>query len=718
MTLQQTSTSVIRSLDTLDLKYPQQSAFTGYPVSTSTETEEYSKVFRSSNLAESEPLVESFHPELNTLSKLFANAVKYFANDDCLGYRQFNNSVKGKFDNFYTYSTYKEVEVRKNNIASGIIYLITNHPNYTQTTAKPDFVVSILAPNRLKWLLVDLATRDYSLPTTALYPTLGADSSRFILELTKSPIIFAAKENINELLQLKKDGALKDLLFVVCLDEFNLKDHDLFQELNERGVELIDFRAVEKIGERNLLPSDFNPPTPDTIYTISFTSGTTGVPKGVVLTHKMAVCGVVSTRLGFGKPVARIKSTRFVENKDDKGQQITALISLPLAHIYDRQLANMALVLGYRIGMSSEPGAVSLFDDLKAIRPHYFCSVPRVFNRIHAIASHLQERIFNIPEGQLLSQQKKFDARELELVRGFFREFFGFNNIKFLTTSSAPLDPDIVNSTRDKFGCGFCVGYGSTEVFGGYVLGDPLLKVCNNSCGSTSVTTEIRIKDHSDMNYSIKDKDCIQGELLVRGPQVFKYYYKNPQATKEAFDKKGWYKTGDIVKVDRRTGEIFIIDRVKNFFKLSQGEFISPEKIENMYLAHDEEYIQQIFVHGDSYKDYLVGIIGVTRENVVSFFKDINVCPHSKSLEELIKVLNQPEIKRKFIMLINGNIPRHHLQSFEKLHNVKFMIEPFTVANGLLTPTWKSKRFDIKKLYAKELELLYHEGSLTKNGKL
>ncbi|KAH3683954.1 hypothetical protein WICPIJ_005087 [Wickerhamomyces pijperi] len=711
--------SVTRSLDTIDLKYPRKSAYTGYAVQTSTETDQHSKVFRNSNLSESEPLVESFHPDLNTLSKLFAHAAKTFANDDCLGYRQFNNSVKGKFDDFYTYCSYKDVEIRKNNIASGIIHLITNHPQYTQTTAKPDFVVSILAPNRMEWILIDLATRDYSLPTTALYPTLGYNSSKYILELTESPIIFVAKNNINQILKLKQDGSLKDLLFVVCLDEFSKADHGLFEGFNKLGVELIDFRAVEKIGERNLLPSDFNPPTPDTTYTISFTSGTTGNPKGVVLTHKIAVCGVVTARIGFGKPVSKIKSTKYTENRDDKGQQITALASLPLAHIYERQISNMALSLGYRLGMLSEAGPAALLGDLKASKPHYFCSVPRIFNRINGIASHMCERIFKVSGDQLLSETKRFNEKELKLIRKLLREFFGFNNTKYLTTGSAPLDPDIVRSLRDKFGIGFNVGYGMTETFAGMLFGDPFLDICNNSSGSASVTTEFRVKDHSDMNYSIKeDKHFIRGELVVRGPQIFKYYYNNPEATKEAFDEKGWFKTGDIVKVDRKTGEVFVIDRVKNFFKLSQGEYISPEKIENTYLAHDEDYIQQIFVHGDSFKNYLVGIVGVTKENLTGFFKKIKAYPHVDTLEELLKVANQPEIKRKFIMTINGNIPKDHLASFEKLHNVKIMFEPFTAANDLVTPTLKIKRVQIKKFYSEELEMLYKEGSLIKNGKL
>ncbi|KAH3676404.1 hypothetical protein WICMUC_002035 [Wickerhamomyces mucosus] len=705
------------ALNSIFTDYPIEKRYTSTPLSNSGETSEYSQIYRNAIVANSNDLVQTFHPELDTLSKWFQYTVRTFGKEDCLGYRRFNNKIPNQFDNFYTYESYDVVQSRKDNIASGILHLVTSHEKHTTKSNKPDFVVSILSPNRIEWLLLDLATRDYSLTNTALYSTLGYDSSKYILELTQSPIIFVVKENIPLILKLKEDGHLKELLIVVSLDEYDSIKENVAR-FKKTGVSFYTFPEVETLGEKNAFPTDFNPPTPETTYTISFTSGTTGNPKGVVLTHRNAVAGFTGITVGLGRPFSiRTTAARFSDNKDDKGRQITAICSLPLAHIYERQIVISSILNGFRVGLPSSNDPRLIFEDIKVLKPHFYCSVPRICNRVNSVISKFAHAHFGLKEGEFFAD-KGFAEAELLNVRNLFRSLFGFENLKFISSGSAPIDPLVIASFKDKFGVGFASGYGLTESFAGVLFGDFYSEESTGGFRLIGITTDVKVKDYLALGYSIKDEGFIRGELLLRGPQLFKEYYKNAKATEEAYDKDGWFATGDIVKLNRSTGEISIVDRVKNFFKLSQGEYITPERIENTYLVHNEETITSAFIHGDSLQSYLVGIISVSPENIINLLKIINVDYKLLSIEDQLKFLNKAESKRKLLLRLNGNVPKNQLNSFERLHNLSFKIDPFTIENDLLTPTLKFKRKKVTVFYADTFKELYGEGSLIKNEKL
>lgn len=708
--------SKIQALDSLNEKYPAPQRFQAEPIKGSSQ-DGFTPVYRNSAIGQNGSLIDSIHPDLDDLDKLFQNAVKTFPNESCLGYRKFNNIIKNKYDNHYTYETYKEVDLRKNNIASGIIYFVTRHPNYNKVLndkGKPDFVVSILSPNRKKWVLLDIASRAFSLPTTALYPTLGEESSKYILELTESPIIFTVKSKVEEILQLKQKG-LPNLNIVVSLDDFNYDDHSLFDEAKKLNLTLVDFRAIEKTGERNLLSTSFNPPTPDTIYSICFTSGTTGLPKGVVLTHRNAVAGVSSCLVGLYKPVSTYNETAlnsFKVNKADNGEQLRAISALPFAHIYERQMMNFELSSGYALAMPTLTKDPSfLFDDIKACKPHWIANVPRVYNKLEAAIKVFVQEHFKV---DALEENPNAPIIDKMILRNTVREAFGFQNLKYFVTGSAPLGTDTINFLKDILCCGGMTAYGSTESFAGVCFGDPFETNTTNSSGPPGVAVEFKLRNVQQMGYSADDKPLARGELLLRGPQIFKEYYKNPKATKEAFDKEGWFYTGDIAAMDS-TGRVYIIDRLKNFFKLSQGEYVTPEKIENIYLANSP-LITQVFVHGDSLKNYLVGVAGIKSESIIELLKQHhNIEVTEPELKEFLK---DPKFKRTIVQELNRHVKDCDLQGFEKIHNLHFDFEPLKVEDEVLTPTLKLKRNNARKKFEDILKKLYDEGSLVKNSKL
>ncbi len=674
--------------------------------------EGYSYIYRS---AASPDIVETVHPRLNTLETLFQHAVNLYPNDNCLGQRLYNNSIKGGFDKFYTYQTYTEVLERRNYIASGIIHLVTSNHKFVKNdenfkNGKPSFVVSIYSPNRIEFMLTDLALSAFSLPSTALYDTLGPESSRHILDLTESPILILTKDKIESILELKKKFGLKNLLVLVSMDSLqgDKGDVQLRLKCKKEGLELVDFATVEKLGKSHQLHTEFNPPTPDTIHHICFTSGTTGLPKGCVLNHRNSVSYCVATQVMGRKMLSSfsLEVSNPINNKDDVGEQFRYLAGLPLAHIYERAHTTANIMGGTAVGFPSLPGVQSVVDDWRVIKPHSIAGVPRLWNRI-------DQGIKLLLQGYNLKKKSPSPVDKL-LIQNKVRHFFGFDNVRFLATGSAPLSHDTIKSISEWAGVGFVQGFGMTETVAGVMSSDPFCDGYNpSSVGGVYSTIEIRLRDVPNLNYLSSDRPMARGELLCRGPQIFTEYYKNPKATKESFDEDGFFKTGDIAAIDS-SGQCYIIDRVKNFFKLSQGEYITPERIENTYLANSP-LLTQIFVHGDSYKNHLVGVIGVEPTGFKKMLKSIGIDAKDEDLPKLFK---DPKIKAALVKTINSHVNKSGLQGFEKIHNVHVDFEPLKMEDEVLTPTLKLKRENARKKFKEILENLYDEGSLFNRDRL
>ncbi|CCH45684.1 Long chain fatty acyl-CoA synthetase [Wickerhamomyces ciferrii] len=721
--------SKLDALNQLQSNYPIPQRFNSKIIPGSNNHHGHSGIYRNEALLQKNgDLISSIHPDLNTLAKYWDNSVEFFGNDPCLGTRKFNNIIKQKYDNHFTFETYKEIDYRKDKIASGIIYFVKNHKNYKgDKDSKPNFIVSILSPNRKKWVLIDLATKCYSLPNTALYPTLGEKSSKYILELTESPIIFTTKSKIDEILSLKQSNSLPNLNIIVSLDDFHQNDSELFNKAKSLDITLIDFLAIEKTGERNLLPKTYNPPNPNTIYTICFTSGTTGLPKGVVLTHKIATSSVLATMINLSEPICSKNLNNFHNyNKDEFQNQIKTLTCLPFAHIYEREMMNFGFSSGFALGVPTlnPKNPLQLFDDLKILKPHYFANVPRIFNKLELmIKQYLNLNFPNIkfplkPESENPNNDPGLINKNLIISK--IRNEFGFENLKYFITGSAPLSIDTINFLKDVLGSGGMNGYGSTESFAGICFSNPFESKTTNSSGPPNLTCDFKLADVPGMGYNSNDQPRARGELLLKGPQIFQEYFKNPGATNEAFDQDGWFHTGDIAAIDSQ-GRVYIIDRLKNFFKLSQGEYITPEKIENIYLSNCP-FLTQIFVHGDSLQNYLVAIVGLKFESVLNHFQKSVGTTNFQNLNEVeFKDLLNSNIdhKKTLINEINKYIKNCDLQGFEKIHNFHFDFqEPLKIQDDLLTPTLKLKRFNAKKKFEPILKKLYDEGSFYQKNKL
>jgi long-chain acyl-CoA synthetase len=660
----------------------------------------FSPVYR--NAASPDKLVANLGEDLSTLHGLFQNAVNSFGDDDCLGERI--KHPDGSVDDFYTYQSYKAVNERRLDVASGLIQLVVEHRKFQQNevnidiNGKPKFIVGVSGSNCIEMILTDLATRSFSLANTGLYESLSDDATTHILQLTESPVMVMNKSLLPKFLKLK--GRLPSLFLIITFEEHTQADASIIAEAKAAGIDVLTFSSVEKFGNENRLPNDFNLPKPDTLYTLAFTSGTTGMPKGVYLTHANATANVTGFIVHCPKPavgLTREQAVDFTYNRDSEGRQLRTICFLPLLHNYEKSITNFELSYGIALALPSKPGAASLFDDLPLIEPSLLTGVPRVFT---VVENKMKSFIASLPPGSDITKCVRCQ--------------FGLKNISYLMCASAPISKNSIIFFKETLKCGFLNSYGATECFSVISYSDPY-ELRAGSSGPTGVTSEIRLKDVPEMGYTSKDQPYARGEVLVRGKCCFSHYYKNEDATRSAIDSDGWYHSGDVAALDEQ-GNLFIIDRVKNFFKLAQGEYVTPEKVETVYLSKNP-LLTQLFVHGDSYSNYLIGIAGVDLAAVRSKLSTVVDCK-DWSDDDILKLLQVPKVKEYLLKDFNKNLGDTGLQGFEKLHNLHFELQPLSVENESLTPSYKLKRNSAKKVHESKIKSLYDEGSLIKRSKI
>ncbi|ODV58219.1 acetyl-CoA synthetase-like protein [Ascoidea rubescens DSM 1968] len=747
--------------------------------------EGYSSIYRPVKLVNLGELSRYLTPFLDTYFKFFEVATNLHPDANCLGERLVNRETN-KLNNYFSFQTFKEVCERRNKLGSGILNVVRNNINYRKFTSENarvyssddenynyEFILTLYSSNRIEWVLTDLACQAFGLPNTALYDTLGSETSGYILNLTRSPIIFCSKGNISKILRLKQQDykdELKYLLIIVSMDKLDIEeDYYLIKFAESINLQVYDLSSLEKIGEK--FPINLRPARKDELYTISFTSGTTGLPKGVEVSQLNLACGINLAYSQLGKPLRpKIDYLSEEQKLAYRNKQARVLVFLPLAHIYERQIAAFEMICGCALGFpSSRNPVVTLIEDLKSLRPYSLTAVPRIFTKIEsAIKLIIKNSSHKIIEKKILEieardskdgdKDRNEDDEEWLFDETFIKRLhgeFGFENVQYCLTASAPIAVETVKFLKAALKVGFRQGYGLTESMAAITISKAYERE-PGSCGVGGITIDYRLRDVPEMNYQNKNKEGKpKGELMLRGPQIFSRYFKNEKATKESFDKDGFFHTGDICMIEpMNDNRLFIIDRIKNFFKLSQGEYISPEKIETIYLSACP-MVQQAFIYGNSLKNYLVGIIGIDFENfqknvlngTISEFekirggsgnsnygnnnerqlnKLIKLVEENGKEEKILELVNESYfIKRSLVVFLNSQVEelsrqmnKKLLQSFEKVHNMKIAVNPLTLEDGLVTPTLKIRRNNCGVFFKPELDELYREGSLIKNDKL
>uniref|UniRef100_A0A087XKL3 long-chain-fatty-acid--CoA ligase n=2 Tax=Poecilia formosa TaxID=48698 RepID=A0A087XKL3_POEFO len=360
------------------------------------------------------------------------------------------------------------------------------------------------------------------------------------------------------------------------------------------------------------------------------------------------------------------------------------------------------LVHGARIGFF-QGDVRRLSDDLIALRPTVFPVVPRLLNRMY-------DKIF----GQANTSLKRwlldlaYRRKQAEIEKGIVRTDSIWDrlifrkvqaslggHVRIMVTGAAPISPTVLSFLRVAIGCQFYEGYGQTECTAGCTMTLP------GDCSAGHVgpplpCNAIKLVDVTEMNYLAVNGE---GEVCVKGPNVFQGYLKDPEKTAETIDADGWLHTGDIGKW-LPNGTLKIVDRKKHIFKLAQGEYIAPEKIENIYTRSDA--VVQVFVHGDSLQACLVAVVVPDPDFLCSWAK--RTMRLQGSYQELC---GKAEVKAAILedMLRLGK--EGGLKSFEQVKAIHIHTEMFSIENGLLTPTMKAKRNEMRQLFRSQIDELY-----------
>uniref|UniRef100_A0A452IXU2 long-chain-fatty-acid--CoA ligase n=1 Tax=Gopherus agassizii TaxID=38772 RepID=A0A452IXU2_9SAUR len=326
------------------------------------------------------------------------------------------------------------------------------------------------------------------------------------------------------------------------------------------------------------------------------------------------------------------------------------------------QYSSLAIMYssGARVGFFQ--GDIRLLtDDMKTLKPTVFPTVPRLLNRISdkiqsGAQNPLKRVLLNFALARKLDEVKKGILRNDsiwdKMIFKKVQETMG-GQVRIMVTAAAPISPSVLTLLRGALGCQIFEAYGQTECAAGCTFTVPG-DCTTGHVGAPLPCNIIKLEDVADMNYFSSNNE---GEVCIKGSNVFKGYLKDPERTAEAIDKDGWLHTGDIGKW-MPNGTLKIIDRKKNIFKLAQGEYIAPEKIENVYIRSTP--VAQVFVHGESLK--------------------VNCC-----FPEKCKCLS----------------------FYTQVKDIYIHPEMFTIEQGLLTPTLKAKRAELSKYFQTQLEALY-----------
>ncbi|KAG5182215.1 putative long-chain-fatty-acid--CoA ligase [Tribonema minus] len=626
---------------------------------------------------------------MTTLHDNYQYATKMYPDHNCYGWRPKDSAGNA---GPYKWMTYKEANTAAKEFGDGLM-ADDMIPPVTQGgyTLR---MLALFSKNRPEWTIAEQACFMHAGTTVPLYDTLAPDVVAYVLNQTKlSTVVCAATETPKV---LSSASQCPDLKFIVQMEPPSAEQA---AEAKAAGVTLLSFDAVRERGRGS--PGSSEPPTPDSIATFCYTSGTTGMPKGALLSHE----NLFSALAG-----ANVRGIRTTERE-------VHLSYLPLAHVMERLVQITLINTGAAIGFY-QGDTLKITSDLAELHPTIFPSVPRLLNKVYdkimagATASPVKKFLFTTALAAKTARMRATGDLHHpfwdKLVFSKVAKKLGLERCRLIVTGSAPISADVMDFLRVVFSSVVIEGYGQSETAAAGTL-TSIADVSSGHVGGPSPSTEIKLVSVPDMGYLSTDTEhdagegnaipCAgRGEICFRGPSVFKGYYMMPDKTAEAIDSDGWTHTGD-VGIWLPTGQLKIVDRVKNMFKLSQGEYVAAEKVENVYATCAA--VAQSFVYGDSLQSCVVAIVVPDFDVLGKWAADNG---KSAKPEDLVKdaaavkwVLGE--------MTVTGRAAKLH--GFELAKAVHLVVEPFSVDNDLLTPTFKLKRFQAKKLFKKEIAAMY-----------
>ncbi|MGQ9805978.1 MAG: AMP-dependent synthetase/ligase [Chlorobiales bacterium] len=536
--------------------------------------------------------------------------------------------------------------------------------------------VAILSENRPQWVVVDMATMMIGAVNVPLYPSLPPNQIAYIIQNSECKAVV-----VSTLLQLNKIRKIRaevpTIKSVVSINELDTPDDTV-----------IEFEAAKKSGEK------FNHEHPNAfanielsehdLATLVYTSGTTGNPKGVMLTHRNLCENIKSCNESMCKVLP-------IDERD------ATLSFLPLCHTYERT-AGYYLIFGCGATINYAESIETITMNLAEVRPSIVVTVPRLFERIKSglfksvdSSSPVKKKLFywalNVGYAHAKAKRQGSFAPMIaaqyaladSLVLSKIKERFG-GRLRYFISGGAAL-PKETGELFEALGITILEGFGLTET-------SPVTHVNRAHL--------VKYGTVGPPIHNVEHKIAPDGEILLRGPNIMKGYWRDEQATKEVIDEDGWFHTGDIGEIDE-DNYLKITDRKKHIIVNSGGKNIAPLPIENLIAANP--LVEQVVIIGEK-RPFLSAII-VPNFDTLKTFADQNGIKYENNLD----LMQNEEVKKLYDELLR-KISRD-LASHEKVRRFLLVPEQFSIEKGEMTPTLKIKRKVVEQKFKDEIEALY-----------
>uniref|UniRef100_A0A673A4V2 long-chain-fatty-acid--CoA ligase n=1 Tax=Sphaeramia orbicularis TaxID=375764 RepID=A0A673A4V2_9TELE len=645
-------------------------------------------------------LATMLQPGVDTLDKMFEYAAMKFPHRDCLGTREVISEEDERQSNGkvfkkvvlgdYRWLSYEETYTAASQLGSGLASL----------GQRPKTNIAIFCETRAEWLIAAHACFMYNFPLVTLYSTLGGPAIAHGLNETQVTHIITSRE----LLETRLKAILIEvprLQYIIVVDNTPTSWPGY-----PRGISVHNMAAVQKLGIRPENARERKQPLPSDIAVIMYTSGSTGVPKGVMISHSNILAGI----------------TGMAERIPNLCEEDIYIAYLPLAHVLELSAELVCISHGCSIGYSSPQTLADQSTKIKrgskgdtsVLQPTLMAAVPvcqsnEIMDRIYKNVmtkveemNSVQRTLFILAYNYKLEQLAKGYSTPLcdRFVFRKVRSLLG-GQTRVLLSGGAPLSAATQRFMNVCFCCPVGQGYGLTETCGAGTISE-LWDYSTGRVGGPLVCCEIKLKDWMEGGYRSIDRPHPRGEILIGGPNVTMGYYKNDPKKQEDFfvdeNNQRWFCTGDIGEF-HEDGCLKIIDRKKDLVKLQAGEYVSLGKVEAV--LKNCSLIDNICVYANSDEIYVIGFVVPNQKHLLALAERYGVrgsweelC-NSKTMEELVlKMLTEAALAAQ-------------LERFEIPRKIRLSPEPWTPETGLVTDAFKLKRKELKTHYQDDIERMY-----------